>query len=72
MSTPKKTTNTTTKPAAEKTADQPAKTTAKTRKVKFLRLYIGMRGYYAPEQIAEIPVEFAESAKAEGVVAYVD
>lgn len=43
-----------------------------TKKVKFKQLYIGTYGYFMPNQTAEVPALFAESAIASGVAVNAD
>lgn len=43
-----------------------------TKKVKFKQLYIGTYGYFMPNQVAEVPALFADSAIASGVAVNAD
>lgn len=43
-----------------------------TKKVKFKQLYIGTYGYFMPNQIAEVPALFADSAISSGVAVNAD
>lgn len=67
-----KKTNTQTQTKTETKPVEASKPNKATRKVKFQKLYIGTYGYFMPNQIAEIPANFADSAIYSGVAVYVD
>lgn len=53
-------------------AEAPKTENKATKKVKFKQLYIGTYGYFMPNQIAEVPALFADSAIASGVAVVTD